>query len=442
MNLRNAFAVTCVAVATGSVLALPSPAFAQQGQKPAQNPAKPDAAAIERYKALAADEATRAGDPAYDYQLGIAAADAGRYGEAIIAFQRVLAVQPDHPQARAELARAYALAGDVDTARSQFATVLQDPSLPDPVRQRFTGFVRQMDKRIAGGGSDVSGFFEASAGHDSNINAATDLTSITIPLFAGLGPGTLGAASRATRDQYYDLSGGISGVTAIGRQDRLFGSVLGNWHDNFDSRAFDQASLTGTAGLAHTFANRDVLSLSGQVQGYWLGHKSYRTALGAIVQYTHALEGGKALSVSAQYNRFNYDGDPLRDANRWALGAGYVTRNLSANVLAGHEQTRRKAGDANSNFFADASLGAEVPLAPKLAAVAGVAFDLRHYDAPDPLFLTKRKDERVDASVALKFAILPNLLLQPKATYSRNWSNVPLYDYERWTVQAGIRLEF
>lgn len=50
--------------------------------------------------------------------------------------------EPDPAAARAELARAYALAGDIDTAREQFATVVDDPSLPDPVRQRFTGFVR------------------------------------------------------------------------------------------------------------------------------------------------------------------------------------------------------------------------------------------------------------------------------------------------------------
>ncbi len=110
------------------------------------------AQAEERYRSLADQVATRAGDPAFDYALGIAANDAGRYGEAIIAFQRVLAIEPGNAAARAELARAYALAGDVETAREQFATVVDDPGLPDPVRQRFTGFVRQFDRQIAGGG--------------------------------------------------------------------------------------------------------------------------------------------------------------------------------------------------------------------------------------------------------------------------------------------------
>jgi hypothetical protein len=421
----------CALATVAGAVVFPMPAFGQAAQ-PAEV----------QYQALAAQETTRAGEPAFDYELGIAAADSGHFGAAIIAFQRVLAVQPDHAQARAELARAYAMAGDIDTARKQFATVVDDPDLPDPVRQRFTGFVRQFDKQISGGGSSVSGFAEASGGHDSNINAATELTSITIPLFAGLGPGTLGAGARAQGDEYYELSGGVSGVTSVGRQDRVFGSVLGNWRDNFDSAAFDQASLTGTAGFAHSFANQDVISLSGQVQGFWLGHDAYRTAYGAIAQFTHRLQGGKALSFSAQYNRFDFKNDPLRDADRFAVGVGFVTRNLSANIIGGHEETRDQAGDANSNTFGGASIGVEYPVTRDVAVVAGAAFDLRHYDQADPLFLVNRKDERLDLSAGVKVAVLPNLYLQPRVTYARNWSNIALYDHERWTASAGLRFEF
>lgn len=418
------------ACAMAVAAALPTPAFGQANEAEA------------RYAALAAQERQKAGDPAFDYALGLAASDAGHYGEAIVALQRVLARQPDNAPARAELARAYALAGDIDTARSQFATVVDDPTIPDPVRQRFTGFVRQFDKQIKGGGSDLSGFAEGSFGHDSNINSATQLTSITIPLFAALGPGTLGNNARAQKDEFYDISGGISGVSAISRQDRVFGSLLGNFRDNLDSAAFDQASLTGTAGFAHTFANRDVASLSGQVQKYWLGHKGFRTAYGAIGQYTHMLSGGKALSASVQYTRFDYDRDPLRDADRFAVGLGLAARQFSVNLIGGHEETRAQAGDAESNTFAGASAGAEIQIAPKVAVVGGVAFDLRRYDRADLLFMRKRHDERVDVTAAVKFAILPRLFLQPKATWSRNWSNIALYDHERWTVQAGARFEF
>ena len=64
-----------------------------------------------RYAALAQQEAAKAGDPAFDYQLGLAAIDAGRYGEAIIALQRVLAVQPDNAPARCPVAPRARVAG-------------------------------------------------------------------------------------------------------------------------------------------------------------------------------------------------------------------------------------------------------------------------------------------------------------------------------------------
>ncbi len=413
-------------------LAMATPAVAQSG----------GASAEAQYAELAAQQSTRAGDPAYDYALATVAIDAGHYGEAIVALQRVLAVQPNNAPARAELARAYAMSGDIDTARQEFGTVVNDPTLPDPVRQRFTGLIQQLDKQIDGGGDDFTGFLEAGVGYDSNINAATDLTQITIPLFAFLGPGTLGAAARAQDDGFYEINGGASIVSAVGRQDRVFASALFNWRNNFDSNPFDIASLTGTAGYAHSFGNSDVISLSGQVQKFWLGQDGYRTAFGAIGQYTHLLDGGNAIALSAQWTRLDYDTDPLRDADRYSLGIGYVTPRASINGNVGHEETRDPLGDAQSNTFFQLGGGAEVPVAERIALIGGLGFDLRRYDAPDILFMTKREDERVDASLGLKIAITDNLLFQPRATFTRNWSNIALYDYERWSASAALRFEF
>jgi tetratricopeptide (TPR) repeat protein len=394
------------------------------------------------YAALLPLAATRAGDADFDYALGIAAADSGHFGEAIIALQRVIAVQPTNAPARAEIARVYALTGDVDTARAQFNTVLQDPSLPDPVRQRFTQLERSYSKQIAGGGSDVTGFADLSGGYDSNINTATNLTSVTIPLFAFFGPGALNGNARAAHDGFLEAQAGVSGVTAIGRQDRLFGSILGNYHDNLSSRTFDQAGLTATTGFAHSLANRDTLSLSGQVQQFWLGRASYRQAYGAIGQYTHLLSNGRALSASGQYFHFSYNNQPLLDANRIAIAVSYAARRFVISASGGHEATVRKAGDAQSNSFGEASIGAELPLSPRLSFVGGAGFDIRRYDAPDVLFLINRHDERVDVSAGLKLLVAKRLTIRPRFTYSRNFSNIAIYDYQRVTGSLGARYEF
>ena len=162
------------------------------------------------YALLAPQLSIRAGDPDFDYAFGVAATDAGHGLEAILAFQRVLAVQPDNAEARAEIARTYARMGDVESARAQFDTVLADPSIPDPVRQRFSRIVRDLDKIRGGGEPNVSGFVEASGGYDSNINVATSLNSITLPLLAFLGPATLSGNARSQDSGFFGASGGLS----------------------------------------------------------------------------------------------------------------------------------------------------------------------------------------------------------------------------------------
>lgn len=76
--------------------------------------------ADEAYALLEPEQSRRAGDPDYDYLLGIAALDSGRSTEAIFALERVLAVRPKHLQARAEIARAYLASGEKAAAKQEF----------------------------------------------------------------------------------------------------------------------------------------------------------------------------------------------------------------------------------------------------------------------------------------------------------------------------------
>src|ERR1051325_6517870 len=73
--------------------------------------------AKQAYELLLPQEGARAGDPEFDYLLGIAALDAGAPERAVFALERVLAVQPNNHVARAEIARAYLALGEREAAR-------------------------------------------------------------------------------------------------------------------------------------------------------------------------------------------------------------------------------------------------------------------------------------------------------------------------------------
>ena len=396
----------------------------------------------EAYAALSPLTAERAGDPDFDYALGLAASDTGHAPEALLAFQRVLAVQPNNAPARAELARVYAMTGDIDTAKAQFDTVVEDPSLPDPVRQRFNRIVRDLGRQQQGGGTSVTGFAEVSGGIDSNINTATNLTSITLPIFASLGPATLSGGATQQDAVFFGGDAGISVASGVSRQDRVFASLLGSIRDNRESSAFDQAVGTATMGFGHTLVSRDVASISAQYQQFWLGHDRYRQAYGPTAQYTHRLSGGRALSASFQWLRLDYRTDPLRDADRFTGSISYAGKISYAAISAGHEEARSSVSDNLSNSFAGIRAGAEIPVGKMGAITGGVGYEHRRYDADDALFLKKRRDDQLDVTVGMKLLILPHLYLRPSASYTRNFSSISLFDYRRFVASGALRVEF
>ena len=422
--------------------ALPTHVLAQQGDALAEAARLREAGDAERaYALLAALERTQAGNPAFDYALGSAALDAGHHGHAVMALQRVLAVEPSNALARAELARGYAMAGDYDTAKDQFSMVAQDPSLPDPVRQRFNGLVRAYDTHI-NGGSNWAGFVEANAGHDSNINAATSLSTITIPLFPWLGAGVLSRNSRAIADDFIEMQGGVSWVKGFDRQNRVFVSGIGSLRNNFDSHDFDQAAATLTGGYARTLANRDVLSASLQYQHVSLGHEAFRDAIGAVVQYTHGLSQGRSLTFGGQHFYLDDRSNRAAGAHRSAVAVALNTQRFSLTSSLGKEETADARQDVLSHRFGNVVMVGRVPLTDTLTMLADAGYEQRDYDREEVLFLTRRRDRRVDINAGLRWEVRPKLQLIAKAGWSRNHSNIPLYDYRRTTGTVGIRYEF
>jgi hypothetical protein len=386
--------------------------------------------------------ADRAGDPDYDYALGLAAADSGRSGHAIAALQRVLAVEPNNAQARAEIARVYAMAGDIDTAKTEFDTVIADPSLPDPVRQQLNRLSRKYGQAMRGGPNQFNGFLDLEGGYDSNVNAATSATSITLPVFAFLGPATLGGGATRQSEAFGQIQGGLSAEIPLSRQTKVFGSALGLWRNALNGKAFDQGAATGTLGIARTSANGHVVSLSGQGQQFWLARDGYRASYGAIGQYTHRLKGGDALSFAAQYATIDYKTDALRDANRYTGTISYAGKKIYASVGGGKEDTRRTGGRHLGYWLATAQAGAEHPLSDRFSLIAGLNAERRSYDGKDPLFVKGRRDTQLDASFSLRAIVADGLTLRPRVTYTRNQSNLALYDYDRFTASISLRKEF
>lgn len=395
----------------------------------------------EAYALLAPLTDGRAADADFDYALGLAALDSGRTAEAIVALQRTLAIRPGFAAARAEIARAYALTGDIDTARKQFDTVAGDATIPDPVRQRFGALVQSFD-RINQPGLKVSGYAEAGAGYDSNVNAATSQSQLVIPLLSFLGPAALSGAATQQGDGFATVEGGLTLDYGFDRHSHVFVSGLGSGHINFRQTAFSQAIGVGTAGYSYTAANHDVMSLSGQYQYFALGGTGYRRAGGGIAQYSHVLGATRSLSVAGQFFDITYPTDPLRNARRYSGSLTYVDGNILLSAQGGSEDVKSAATRNLSNSFYGARIAGEHRLAPRLSVFANAAIERRDYRAPDPLFLIDRHDTEIDVAGGLRFRLTPRLIATVQGGYTHNDSNIALDQYDRATGTASLRVEF
>ena len=124
------------------------------------------------YALLKPLEETRAGEPGFDYLIGIAALDSGEALEAVFALERVVDLAPDNGPARAELARAYLALGETEDARKEF-TKVKALELPEDVEQRIDQYLATIDVYENATRTRFRPYVQMGLGYDSNVNGGT-----------------------------------------------------------------------------------------------------------------------------------------------------------------------------------------------------------------------------------------------------------------------------
>jgi outer membrane protein len=242
--------------------------------------------ARQAYEQLAPHEYDWAGDPEYDYLLGVAALASDQPEEAVMSLERAVAAAPGDAAARAALARAYYHSGDHELARQELES-LGLRSLP---RDRLF----ETDRYSAPIGTPgprrrtFRYFVMLDTGYDSNANASPDRDG-----FLGV---TL-SSRNVEKDSVYGAvsNGGILRVP------------MGPYWD-YDLRF----NFVQRRNVSATFANTDRAGLSNEF----------------VFRKNHTeLNFGASLYAASLDNRFPYDGDynhagaNLDFGARWFLGS-------------------------------------------------------------------------------------------------------------------------
>lgn len=401
------------------------------------------------YDLLEPLQSQRAGDPEYDYLLGVACLGLGKNSEAVFALERVLAVQPNSAPARAQIARAYFALKETVTAKREFENVKKQ-DVPPEVRATIDRYLEAIDRTTDAEKFKARFFIEFALGWDSNVNNATQDSQVAVPYFNNilfsLAPGAIQQHSG-----FLSTAAGINISNPLSKGLTLIGGLSALQRNNFIADNFDIGYLDGYIGLAQKY-ERDTFTLVGQGNAFFVDQPQYssafRNALGGTVQWTHDFNASNQVTAYFQYADLSYPSQSPQDANRYIAGAGYAHAFrggdpiVYAGVYGGLQDDKQEAFKYFGFRPIGLRLGGQKALSETWLAFAYAAAERRKYMAQDPLFLVVREDKQYSGGIGVTWQFARNWRLSPQISYLKNNSNIVLNAYDRTQVFVSVRGDF
>lgn len=388
-----------------------------------------------------------AGDPDYDYLLGVAAIEAGHPARATLALERVLAVNPNHAAARLDMGRAYFALGDYDRARVELQDLLaHDP--PPAARDTIERYLAAIKARThRAGAPTITGHIEASVGYDSNVNAGVSQNSLFLPLFGA----TFVLAPSVTRqdDDFVALSGGIDVAVPVGESWSMLAGADARQRSYSSLDTFDNRSAELRAGVQHT-DERDLIRLMAGTSHYDLDNAAYRRLQSLNVEWRRQLDRRNQFTLYGQDLRIRYPQPATRSesSDMLILGAGGVhtldeaTRSFAfGNLFAGQDTATDQRIDGNRSLVG-VRVGVQRALRGNADWYATLGVQYSRYALENPIFALMRRDWQYDLALGVNWRLNDAWSLRPQLGYTRNDATTAINDYDRSEFSVTLRRDW
>ena len=398
------------------------------------------------YDLLQAHEVEFAGTADFDYLLGVAALEAGKPDKASIALERALIVNPNFVGARLDLARAYFELRDYERARLEFRTVLeQDP--PPAARETVERYLAEIDSRVQARQRTWTAYLEGTVGYDSNVNTSTSQGSVFVPLF-GL---TLALAPTSVKGSasYFQMGAGGEVVLPLGDEVGLFTGIDMRYRLNSRNEEYEYSRFDGRVGLQHA-SGRNLYRATVGYGRFYLDHRYNYESTGGSLEWRHALDERNVVSLAGLHTRLRFP-EPLLEGNNAdtsVFGGGGAhsfnaqrTTFVVAAALFGRELDKNNRVDGERRI-ASGRLTGQYGFTADWDGYASASAQFSNYDTENFVFAATRKDKLYELALGAVWRFQKDWSLRPQISYTRNKSNIVIYDYDRYDVSITLRRDF
>jgi tetratricopeptide (TPR) repeat protein len=426
--------------------------------------------AKQAYTELIALQDRMSGMPEYDYLLGVAALDSGNLEDAIIAFERVLALVPNHAGAQMDLARAYYAAGSFDLAEAAFQKL--KASNPPPAAQiAINRYLEALQKRRQQTQAGWSAYGELGLGYDSNLTGVPSDFFTASQQSIGIGFNPTGNSLKRSApfvqgaigaDYTHPLSSGWS----------LFGG------GELRGRAYRDHGRTGsdTSDVDFNLATADLHFGGARNEGpnQWRATVNYlpfvqsggapgdpkltndRRLAGLSFDWRHALDTRTQVGATVQLNSIRFPDNSLEDFDQVFVSGAWLhsferkgSPFLYLTAFATYDKAKNEFDDGLGSTTSKSKnlLGVrsyfQYSVTPKVAPFAGLAliYRLDRDSFARSTVIDKGKDLYGEASLGINWQFRDKCVLKLQYIYSHNSSNIDIYDFNRSEISTGIRCD-
>ncbi|HET7833446.1 MAG TPA: hypothetical protein VFK88_10835 [Gallionella sp.] len=405
------------------------------------------------------------GEPAFDFFYGIAALDAGRTGEGVLALERYILTYPNNRDARFQLARGYFILGEDQRARDEFEALL--PNSAGSMRTAIDQYLAAIRTRESRYQPSANLYLEAGVGVDTNINAG--LSNGATPQVPGLGslpPISSNSITAREQDSFMTASGGVQGIYPVSPGVSLSGGAGFDARQHFGSNndIFDQKSF-GFAGGASFLKDKQLYKVDAFVAKSWVDNQGYVASYGLNGEWNHQFDQFNRFTLSLQAARFNYydmftflnknkAGGPVFNQTSvrgsdfagvsaaWSHAFVAPSRpvvSISGNY--GEERNRHDRPDLSRNLYG-VRAALDVTPSQRWGLAAGIGYQDSKYRDRFTVGSVNRHDEVYSADGSAAYFYTREFSVRAEAQYSEQKSNIGLLAYNRAVVAFKARYEF
>ena len=383
---------------------------------------------------------TYEGDLRFDYLYGVSALETGHYDLAVFGLERVVINKPRLIRPRLELARAYLKIDNNIAALHEFTEVLRLKP-PVKVRDNVNRYIQAM-KKSGGQKWIVDGLLSLTTGYDSNANFGAETSVFDTPVFGSV---ILNDRSTKQDSPFAELSTQLNARYTVSEKHTWFLNGRVNHKHFSDVKAFNASGLSLQGG--------SLFAVGRQKYQLYLRHKiihiddhAFSKTFGLQAGIKHQLASSKVLSAGLFVEDYDHKQQNLRDAHRYGVSGGY---RFSANHIGhqlgfslGHERPKKRAGKQYTRNTLGGAYSAEYLWNDSSSSFISTQLQYRKHRAFNPIYAKKRKDKRLLFKIGHSIRMDTKWSVFANIGYTKNNSNLDLYDTNKTLTQMGVNYNF